>query len=110
MPYNISMGTFPDPQKQIQALGERGIDVQVVDPESGTGRLIKVNPFDLTAPPFKGDGGIVEVCNTIKRELSAQNEKSVTKSISRPSRTPDMSIDKQKSQEKDEGISLGGRG
>lgn len=97
MPYKIAMSVTTDPKKQIQALGERGIDVPVVDPESGVMRLIKVNPFDPQARSFQGSGGIVEVCNAIKKELNTQPERATGRSIPRPAIAPEVAVEKEKS-------------
>lgn len=103
------METITDPQRKIQALGEKGIDLQVFDPESGVSRLIKVNPFEPSAPAFKGTGGIVDVCNSIKQEVNNQRDKSNVKTVFRPVRTPEIGLDQGKSQDNDSAPSLGGR-
>lgn len=99
MLYKNRMSTLVDPRKRIQSLGERGIDVQVVDPESGLKRLIRVNPFDQGAPAFQRDGGgVSEVCNSIKKELNTQNDKATGKSISRPAISTEILPERDKAQ------------
>jgi len=104
------MSTLADPRKKIQSLGERGIDVQVFDPESGLKRLIRVNPFDQGAPAFRGeDNGVSEVCNSIKKELNAQTEKAAVKGIARPAVNTEILVEKDKAQGRADEPRLPGR-
>jgi len=95
--YKHRMSTKADPRKQIQKLGEMGVEVQVHDPETGVSRSIRVNPFDRGSQ-WKGQGAIVEVCKSIQNEVNSPLKNNIPKSISKPGPAvvPDIGVSKER--------------